>query len=131
MNFKEKITPLLDSLEIKSIETACKTFSRVAELEFADGKTNWGRLLTALLFGGLLAKKLQLQGIPLTQNNEDQLSHYITDYIASAKSEWNLENGGWEQGFAKHFERPLYNVKTRIFQVFKDYYTMLWLIAPV
>ncbi|XP_061485685.1 bcl-2-related protein A1-like [Rhineura floridana] len=128
---EEKIAPFLNSLEIKSTEAACDTFGRVVDSVFADGKANWGRLFTTILFGGIIAKKLQMCGVPLTQSNEDQLIHYITAYITSTKSEWIVENGGWEYGFVKHFERPFHNMKIRIMDLFKNYYPPFWLIFPV
>ncbi|KAF7241532.1 Bcl-2-related protein A1 [Varanus komodoensis] len=92
---EENLRPYLDSLEISSISDASRIFSQVMEEEFADGTTNWGRILTIFLFGGILAKKLKQHGIPLTAENTEQLSCFITDYIVNTKAKWINENGGW------------------------------------
>ncbi|XP_007440729.1 bcl-2-related protein A1 [Python bivittatus] len=114
------LRPYIDLLEVHSVEEASSIFNQVMENEFADGKTNWGRILTIFLFGGILTKKLQE---PLAKENLDQVSHFITDYIITTKAKWINENGGWDNGFMTKFEDKgswisLSSLKTKIVAVF-------------
>ncbi|XP_062998466.1 bcl-2-related protein A1 [Elgaria multicarinata webbii] len=120
---EENLRPYLNSLAIGSIHDASRIFSQVMEKEFADGTTNWGRILTIFLFGGILAKKLQGHGVPLTKENTEQFSNFIADYIVNTKAKWINENGGWDNGFVTKFEekspwQPLHSIKTKILSVF-------------
>ncbi|XP_042332293.1 bcl-2-related protein A1 isoform X2 [Sceloporus undulatus] len=92
---EESLRLYLDSLEITSVDDARRIFGQVMETEFADGNINWGRILTIFLFGGILTKRLQGCGVPLTKENMDQISHFMTDYIVNTKAKWISENGGW------------------------------------
>uniref|UniRef100_A0A6J0SLW9 Bcl-2-related protein A1 n=1 Tax=Pogona vitticeps TaxID=103695 RepID=A0A6J0SLW9_9SAUR len=120
----------LDSLEIHSVDKASQIFSQVMEEEFADGEMNWGRILTIFVFGGILAKKLQGQGVPLGDKTLEQISHFVTDYIVKTKTTWISENGGWDNGFVTKFEDKspwlsLRNVQAKLISVlslFSQYY---------
>lgn len=92
---EENLRPYLDKFEICSPEEANRIFNHVMANQFADGQTNWGRILTIFLFGGILARKLQEHGILLTGDNLKQTSHFITDYINHVQGKWIVENGGW------------------------------------
>lgn len=92
---EEKLSPSLDSIKITSVADACRIFNQVMEEEFADGITNWGRILTIFVFGGIITKKLQEHGVSLTRENREQISHVITDYILKTKAAWIQDNGGW------------------------------------
>uniref|UniRef100_A0A8D0EB90 BCL2 related protein A1 n=1 Tax=Salvator merianae TaxID=96440 RepID=A0A8D0EB90_SALMN len=92
---EKKLELLWDSVEITSVDKASKIFNKVMEEEFSDGNTNWGRIVTIFLFGGILAKKLQKQGVVLTKENTREISHFIADYIINTKAKWIHENGGW------------------------------------
>ncbi|XP_060611839.2 bcl-2-related protein A1 [Anolis sagrei] len=120
---ESNLRPYLDSLEIGSVDDARRIFSQVMEREFADGQTNWGRILTIFLFGGILTKKLQGCGVPLTKENLEEMSHFMTDYIVNTKAKWINENGGWDNGFVTKFEDKgswlsLHNVKSKVMAVF-------------
>ncbi|XP_061451497.1 bcl-2-related protein A1 [Rhineura floridana] len=127
---EENIRPFWGSMTISSVNEASGIFSRVMEQEFADGNTNWGRILTIFVFGGILTKKLQQHGVPLTRENTEQISHFITDYIINTKATWINENGGWDNGFVAKFEDnspwlSFHYVKTKImaaFSFFSQYY---------
>lgn len=93
---ENNLRPVLDAIEIDCIAGAKGLFSQVMEKTFADERVNWGRILTIFIFGGILAKKLQAQGVPpLTSENMEQISHFMTDYIINTKAKWITENGGW------------------------------------
>ncbi|XP_042332292.1 bcl-2-related protein A1 isoform X1 [Sceloporus undulatus] len=127
---EESLRLYLDSLEITSVDDARRIFGQVMETEFADGNINWGRILTIFLFGGILTKRLQGCGVPLTKENMDQISHFMTDYIVNTKAKWISENGGWDNGFVTKFEDQsswlsLHNVKSKVmavFSFFSQYY---------
>ncbi|XP_062819649.1 bcl-2-related protein A1 [Anolis carolinensis] len=120
---EDNLRPYLDSLEISSVDDARQIFGQVMEREFADGQINWGRILTIFLFGGILTKKLQGCGVPLTKENLEQMSHFMTDYIVKTKTKWINDNGGWDNGFVARFEDKdswlsLHNVKSKVMAVF-------------
>ncbi|KAJ7311075.1 hypothetical protein JRQ81_006673 [Phrynocephalus forsythii] len=124
------LQPCLDSLEIRSVDEASRIFRQVMDEEFADGNTNWGRILTIFVFGGILAEKLQGQGVPLEEKNLEQIAHFIAKYIIRTKAKWISEHGGWEDGFVARFEEnkpwlSVHNMKATIasvFSFFSQYY---------
>ncbi|XP_054858935.1 bcl-2-related protein A1 [Eublepharis macularius] len=120
---EENLGPYLDKFEICSTEEAGRVFDQVMVNEFTDGNTNWGRILTIFLFGGILAKKLQERGVLFTADTLKQISHFITDYIINTHSKWIVENGGWDNGFVAKFEDKspwlsLHWMKTKILAAF-------------
>nr|XP_056721823.1 bcl-2-related protein A1 [Euleptes europaea] len=127
---EENLRPYLDKLEICSPERANQIFIQAMANEFADGNTNWGRIVTIFLFGGILARKLQEQGVLMTADNLKQISHFITDYIVNTQAKWIVKNGGWDNGFVPKFEDKspwlsLHWMKTKIlaaFSFFSQYY---------
>ncbi|NXU01023.1 B2LA1 protein, partial [Buphagus erythrorhynchus] len=102
---EEALRPLLDRIDITSVAAAKRIFKGVMDEKFADGNTNWGRIMTIFTFGGLLTKKLQEHGVQLTAEEKEEISYFITEYIINNKSEWIDANGGWENGFLTKFER--------------------------
>uniref|UniRef100_A0A8D0H8G3 Bcl-2-related protein A1 n=1 Tax=Sphenodon punctatus TaxID=8508 RepID=A0A8D0H8G3_SPHPU len=127
---EESLRPYLDNLAIHSVDAARIIFNQVMEKEFDDGNTNWGRILTVFMFGGILSKKLKELGVQLTGEMEEQISCFITEYIIRTKADWIEENGGWENGFVAKFEEKspwlsLFDIKTKfmaIFSFFNQYY---------
>ncbi|NXS85362.1 B2LA1 protein, partial [Erpornis zantholeuca] len=102
---EEALRPLLDRIDITSVAVAKRIFNGVMDEKFADGNTNWGRIMTIFTFGGLLTKKLQEHGVQLTAEEKEEISYFITEYIINNKAEWIDANGGWENGFLTKFER--------------------------
>lgn len=92
---EEALRPFLDRIDITSVDVAKRIFNGVMEEKFADGNTNWGRIMTIFTFGGLLTKKLQEQGVQLTGEEKEQISYFITEYIINNKAAWIDANGGW------------------------------------
>lgn len=92
---EEALRPLLDRIDITSVAVAKRIFKGVMDEKFADGNTNWGRIMTIFTFGGLLTKKLQEHGVQLTAEEKEQISYFITEYIINNKAEWIDANGGW------------------------------------
>ncbi|XP_074863159.1 bcl-2-related protein A1 [Carettochelys insculpta] len=127
---EECLKPCLDTLDITSVDAAKRIFIQVMEKEFDDGKTNWGRIMTIFMFGGILSKRLQEHGVQLTGDNKEQISYFITEYIINSKAEWIEANGGWENGFLSLFEEKrswlsLVNIKAKLmdaFSIFSQYY---------
>ncbi|KAJ7409423.1 5-formyltetrahydrofolate cyclo-ligase [Willisornis vidua] len=101
---EEALGPLLDRIDITSVAVAKRIFNGVMEEKFADGNTNWGRIMTIFTFGGLLTKKLQEHGVQLTAEEKEQISYFITEYIINNKAEWIDANGGWVIGHPKYKE---------------------------
>ncbi|XP_034988227.1 bcl-2-related protein A1 [Zootoca vivipara] len=126
---EEKIKPLWSSIEISSVEEASGIFNQVMTQEFADGNTNWGRILTIFVFAGIIAKKLQQHGVPLTRENMEPICHCVTEFI-NTKATWISENGGWDGFLAKLGEDKtpwlaLHYIKTKLisaFSFFSQYY---------
>ncbi|XP_014437116.1 bcl-2-related protein A1 [Pelodiscus sinensis] len=127
---EEILKPCLDTLDITSVDAARRIFIQVMDKEFDDGNTNWGRILTIFMFGGILSKRLQEHKVQLTGDNKEQISYFITEYIINTKAEWIDANGGWENGFLPMFEEKqswlsLFNIKAKImdaFSFFSQYY---------
>ncbi|XP_026782764.1 bcl-2-like protein 10 isoform X1 [Pangasianodon hypophthalmus] len=65
-----------------------------------DGKLNWGRIVSLFAFTGVIATKIfsREDGV----NSCRRLAETIADYLGEEKSDWLLENGGWD-GFCKFF----------------------------
>ncbi|XP_053220909.1 bcl-2-related protein A1 [Podarcis raffonei] len=124
-----KIKPLWRSIKISSVEEASGIFNQVMAQEFADGNTNWGRILTIFVFAGIIAKKLQQHGVPLTRENVEPICHCVTEFI-NTKATWISENGGWDNFLAKLGEEKspwlaLHYIKTKLisaFSFFSQYY---------
>ncbi|XP_068814458.1 bcl-2-related protein A1 isoform X2 [Struthio camelus] len=93
---EEALRPFLDRIDITSVDVAKRIFNGVMEEKFADGNTNWGRIMTIFTFGGLLTKKLQEHGVQLTGEEKERISYFITEYIINNKAEWIDANGGWK-----------------------------------
>ncbi|KAM9481810.1 bcl-2-like protein 10 isoform 2-T2 [Clarias gariepinus] len=65
-----------------------------------DGKLNWGRIVSLFAFTGVVAAEMfsREDGTEICRG----LAESIADYLGSEKSDWLLENGGWD-GFCKFF----------------------------
>ncbi|XP_058243436.1 bcl-2-like protein 10 [Hemibagrus wyckioides] len=73
---------------------------RVMTMLVEDGKLNWGRIVSLFAFTGVVANEM-------FSREEDvescrRLAETIADYLGGEKSEWLLENGGWD-GFCQFF----------------------------
>lgn len=92
---EEKMEPLITELDIPNISRACEIIHLVMRSQFSDGKTNWGRIVMTLLFGGFIAKKLKTRGVLLTACNVHQITNCIAGYLIMEKHKWMKENGSW------------------------------------
>ncbi|MBN3271795.1 MCL1 protein, partial [Polyodon spathula] len=71
----------------------------VAESLFSDGTTNWGRVVSLVAFGAVVAKHLKQSGL---EHCIEPLGERISSFLLRDKSEWMLNNGAWE-GFVNFF----------------------------
>ncbi|XP_038623311.1 bcl-2-related protein A1 [Tachyglossus aculeatus] len=99
------LKPHLDSLDVGSVGAARGIFSHVLAKEFEDGVVNWGRVVTVFVLGGILTKKLQGSGVPLTRETREEISSFIAEFTTHHAGEWIRQNGGWENGFLNKFEQ--------------------------
>ncbi|XP_029623817.1 anti-apoptotic protein NR13 isoform X1 [Salmo trutta] len=89
----------------------CACLRRVMEELVGDGQMNWGRVVSLFTFTGVLVRELQGEdkdqglgnGMGLGGKESCRaLAGTIADYLGEEKSDWMLENKGWE-GFCKFF----------------------------
>uniref|UniRef100_H3AR18 MCL1 apoptosis regulator, BCL2 family member n=2 Tax=Latimeria chalumnae TaxID=7897 RepID=H3AR18_LATCH len=66
---------------------------------FKDGATNWGRIVSLIAFGAVVAKKLKKMNL---EDSIEQLAVSITDFLVQNKGDWILKNQGWK-GFVDFF----------------------------
>ncbi|XP_028812649.1 bcl-2-like protein 10 [Denticeps clupeoides] len=71
---------------------------RVMEELVGDGKMNWGRVVSLFTFTGVLAAELFSRG--KDRDFCQSLAKTVADYLGEEKSDWLMENEGWE-GFCK------------------------------
>ncbi|KAH0628398.1 hypothetical protein JD844_009502 [Phrynosoma platyrhinos] len=94
-HLEEKLEPLIMALDIPNISHACEIIQLVIQSQFSDGKTNWGRIVVVLLFGGVIAKKLKNNVMSLTDSNVQQITDCIAGYLIMDKHICMKENGSW------------------------------------
>ncbi|CAB1339168.1 unnamed protein product [Coregonus sp. 'balchen'] len=87
----------------------CTCLRRVMEELVGDGQMNWGRVVSLFTFTGVLVRELQGedtdQGNGMGLGGKEScraLAETIADYLGEEKSDWMLQNKGWE-GFCKFF----------------------------
>uniref|UniRef100_A0A1A8N836 Myeloid cell leukemia sequence 1b n=2 Tax=Nothobranchius TaxID=28779 RepID=A0A1A8N836_9TELE len=73
--------------------------SKVAENMFSDGITNWGRIVSLLAFGAVVAQYQKDNG---RQNYVERVSHEVSTYLLSQQRDFLLRNNSW-QGFVEFF----------------------------
>ncbi|XP_030045184.1 bcl-2-like protein 10 [Microcaecilia unicolor] len=62
----------------------------------AEGGLNWGRLVSLIVFAGVLLQRVG--------DVEGRLTEVLCDYLTKEKRSWLEENGGWD-GFNRFFNR--------------------------
>ncbi|XP_007662952.1 bcl-2-related protein A1 [Ornithorhynchus anatinus] len=102
---EKALKPCFDSLDVGSVGAARRIFGQIVEKEFEDGIVNWGRIVTIFVLGGILTKKLQRSGVPLTRETREEISCFIAEFTTHHAGEWIRQNGGWENGFLNKFEQ--------------------------
>uniref|UniRef100_A0A1A7XT37 Myeloid cell leukemia sequence 1b n=1 Tax=Iconisemion striatum TaxID=60296 RepID=A0A1A7XT37_9TELE len=88
----------------KGMVTKCTsadlTFIRkVAENMFSDGITNWGRIVSLLAFGAMVAQYQKDNG---RENYVELVGHEISTYLLSQQKDFLIRNNSW-QGFVEFF----------------------------
>ncbi|KAK1154683.1 induced myeloid leukemia cell differentiation protein Mcl-1 [Acipenser oxyrinchus oxyrinchus] len=71
----------------------------VAENLFSDGTTNWGRVVSLVAFGAVVARHLKQSGL---EHCIEPLGESISSFLLRDKRAWMIENGAWE-GFVDFF----------------------------
>ncbi|XP_017525734.1 induced myeloid leukemia cell differentiation protein Mcl-1 isoform X1 [Manis javanica] len=97
-NHETAFQGMLRKLDIKN-EDDVKSLSRVMVHVFSDGVTNWGRIVTLISFGAIVAKHLK------SINQEScivPLAESITDVLVRTKRDWLVKQRGWD-GFVEFF----------------------------
>ncbi|MGH0187152.1 UNVERIFIED_CONTAM: hypothetical protein FKN15_024000 [Acipenser sinensis] len=64
----------------------------VAESLFSDGTTNWGRVVSLVAFGAVVARHLKQSGL---EHCIEPLGERISSFLLRDKSAWMIENGAW------------------------------------
>ncbi|KAK3570338.1 hypothetical protein QTP86_017280 [Hemibagrus guttatus] len=72
----------------------------VMALLVEDGKLNWGRIVSLFAFTGVVAAEMFSRELDVESCR--RLAETIADYLGAEKSDWLLENGGWD-GFCEFF----------------------------
>lgn len=81
-----------------------QTFLIVAKEIFADGKFNWGRVVTLFYFAyKMIAKAIQqsMNTVPLIRSIVEWVVNFIVEYVAP----WIIERGGWS-AIQEYFGTP-------------------------
>uniref|UniRef100_H2MLZ3 MCL1 apoptosis regulator, BCL2 family member b n=1 Tax=Oryzias latipes TaxID=8090 RepID=H2MLZ3_ORYLA len=73
--------------------------SSVAKSLFADGTTNWGRIVSLLAFGAAVCQSLKEKG---RGHCVDLVSQEICTYLLSEQRNWLVNNNSWD-GFVEFF----------------------------
>uniref|UniRef100_A0A8C7X109 MCL1 apoptosis regulator, BCL2 family member b n=1 Tax=Oryzias sinensis TaxID=183150 RepID=A0A8C7X109_9TELE len=73
--------------------------SSVAKSLFADGTTNWGRIVSLLAFGAAVCQDLKEKG---RGHCVDLVSQEICTYLLSEQRNWLVNNNSWD-GFVEFF----------------------------
>ncbi|XP_058860516.1 induced myeloid leukemia cell differentiation protein Mcl-1-like [Acipenser ruthenus] len=81
----------------------------VAESLFSDGTTNWGRVVSLVTFGAVVARHLKQSGL---EHCIEPLGERISSFLLRDERAWMIENGAWE-GFVDffHMEDPESSVR--------------------
>lgn len=66
--------------------------SSVAKSLFADGTTNWGRIVSLLAFGAAVCQSLKEKG---RGHCVDLVSQEICTYLLSEQRNWLVNNNSW------------------------------------
>ncbi|KAK6468040.1 induced myeloid leukemia cell differentiation protein Mcl-1 [Huso huso] len=84
----------------------------VAESLFSDGTTNWGRVVSLVTFGAVVARHLKQSGL---EHCIEPLGERISSFLLRDKRAWMIENGAWE-GFVDffHMEDPESSVRNAL-----------------
>ncbi|MGH0181367.1 UNVERIFIED_CONTAM: hypothetical protein FKN15_006433 [Acipenser sinensis] len=64
----------------------------VAESLFSDRTTNWGRVVSLVAFGAVVARHLKDSGL---EHCIEPLGEQISSFLLRDKSAWMIENGAW------------------------------------
>nr|XP_033780423.1 induced myeloid leukemia cell differentiation protein Mcl-1 [Geotrypetes seraphini] len=83
---------MLRKLDIKKQEDI-KCITTVAHNVFSDGVTNWGRIITLICFGALVAKHLKTIQL---ENSISILAQTITDFLMTYNRTWIVQHNGWD-----------------------------------
>lgn len=73
--------------------------SAVAKSLFADGTTNWGRVVSLVAFGAVVSQYLKEKG---RVNCVDLVGQEISSYLLSDQRDWMVKNNSWD-GFVEFF----------------------------
>lgn len=81
----------------RDAEVCRRTFEGVVDELFADGRYNWGRVVTVFAYAGWLARACN--GSQANANQATAWCDIVTDvagdYIGRKLSQWIVQQGGW------------------------------------
>lgn len=70
----------------------------VANSLFADGTTNWGRIVSLAAFGAALCRYLKEKGL---DDRADRVGEELSAYLMTDQKRWLVENNSWVGWTAK------------------------------
>uniref|UniRef100_A0A671VL99 MCL1 apoptosis regulator, BCL2 family member b n=2 Tax=Sparus aurata TaxID=8175 RepID=A0A671VL99_SPAAU len=73
--------------------------SSVAKSLFADGTTNWGRVVSLMAFGAVVSQYLKEKG---RGHCVEQVGQEISTYLLTEQRDWLVKNNSWD-GFVEFF----------------------------
>ena len=85
------IVQMCDGLNVIEVGDTIQV-QRVLEEVFSDGVVNWGRVLTAVAFGGILSLQCEERKI---EGCLDAIPNHVTVFVVQRLGGWIVENGGW------------------------------------
>jgi len=84
---------MIQKLDVES-DNANVTFKNVADEMFADGKYNWGRIVSVYAFGAYLAD--HCYKYEQDETVVRRIASAVGNYVANYLSKWIYANGGWD-----------------------------------
>ncbi|XP_032824791.1 anti-apoptotic protein NR13-like [Petromyzon marinus] len=70
-----------------------RTLRAVAERMFEDRVTNWGRIVSVVVFAGFVARRATLVGVAV---DAEALAEAVSRYLLETHGAWMSKHGGWE-----------------------------------
>ncbi|XP_078468561.1 anti-apoptotic protein NR13-like isoform X2 [Lampetra fluviatilis] len=78
---------------VGSTRDAERTLRAVADRMFEDRVTNWGRIVSVVVFAGFVARRATRAGVVV---DAEALAEGVSRYLLETRGAWMSKHGGWE-----------------------------------
>uniref|UniRef100_A0A803STF8 Bcl-2 Bcl-2 homology region 1-3 domain-containing protein n=1 Tax=Anolis carolinensis TaxID=28377 RepID=A0A803STF8_ANOCA len=93
-----RIFPIISPLQLDTPTQSCEILQHVMQQTFSDGKINWGRIFSIILFGCILVRKM-----PYTEVHVDNVAECIAAFLLDHESKWLCRHGGLVKSYFSFF----------------------------